>query len=546
MKAIGLIRVSTEVQDLNQQTEVVRSEMIKDGYRDPEDIIMIADKESAVKLSEEERQGLNRMKTEIENDSSINRVYVFELSRLSRRPEVLYSIRDWLINHKIQLIVIKPYMRLLEDDGSISQTGSIMFGIFGAMAEQEGYLRKERTSRGKRKAQAEGKSLGNWLPLGYTRDSENHIIIDEEKAELVRKIFRMCVDENKSSIVIARELDQTGEYPISKRVDSASSSILNILHDTAYIGICRFNKRRQKQGQNRYPRIISDEMFYKAEELLTARRTKDKTSHKNVYWCKGLIRDKNTRCLLTSYSAVASYSAFSDRDDKVKHSTMCVPMNLMDSFAWHLTKQFIANNDTTKVKQLKKELLEKIDIATKKVKNNLAVKKQLENKEIRIQERIIDGKLSEALGDKMLEEIYELQASANENQNKFESEYQSLIEQKMKYDRGISAVESVETMTDPNDISRLIHDSIKGIEIEKGGEFMEGNKYRPAGYYKANKYGIMTVTFDDESVQQYRFNSYTKRVFTMDGELVPYTYLERFVHCQKRNPKHKRTIVTDK
>ena len=41
--------------------------------------------------------------------------------------------------------------------------------------EQEGYIRKERFKRGKMKAQLEGKSLGNWLPLGYTTDSERHI-----------------------------------------------------------------------------------------------------------------------------------------------------------------------------------------------------------------------------------------------------------------------------------------------------------------------------------------------------------------------------------
>ena len=68
MRAICLIRVSSQSQDLEQQSVKVKQQAISDGYRD-EDIIMIEDIESAVKLSEEERNGLNKMKMIIERDS---------------------------------------------------------------------------------------------------------------------------------------------------------------------------------------------------------------------------------------------------------------------------------------------------------------------------------------------------------------------------------------------------------------------------------------------------------------------------------------------
>ena len=111
MKGIALIRVSTDSQDLKQQSEVVINEMIRDGYTN-DNIILIEDKESGVLLSEEERQGLTKMKSYIESDNEINAVYVFELSRLSRKPEVLYSIRNYLVEHKIQLVVLKPSIKL--------------------------------------------------------------------------------------------------------------------------------------------------------------------------------------------------------------------------------------------------------------------------------------------------------------------------------------------------------------------------------------------------------------------------------------------------
>ena len=72
-RVIVLSRVSTEGQDLTQQTDEVLREVYKDGYTDS-NIILIEDKESAIKLSEEERLGLNKMKDHINNNP-----YIYEL-----------------------------------------------------------------------------------------------------------------------------------------------------------------------------------------------------------------------------------------------------------------------------------------------------------------------------------------------------------------------------------------------------------------------------------------------------------------------------------
>lgn len=163
MKGIALVCVSTDSQDLKQQTEEVVKQMISDGYK-VEDIITIEDKESGVRLSEEERQGLNKLKNHIQNDPQIDSVYVYELSKLSRKPDVFYSIRNFLQERKIQLVVIKPSMRMFNDKGEVDQNTMILFGIFSVMSEQEGYLRKERMSRGKRKCVKEGKWIGGYFP----------------------------------------------------------------------------------------------------------------------------------------------------------------------------------------------------------------------------------------------------------------------------------------------------------------------------------------------------------------------------------------------
>ena len=530
-KAIGLIRVSTAVQDLVQQSDAVKAEMLKDGYSE-ENIILIEDKESAVKLSEEERNGLVKMKQFIESDKDIECVYVFEISRISRRPKVLYSIRDYLIEHNVQLIVLKPYMKLL-DGGSVSQTANMLFSIFGALAEQEGYLRKERTSRGKAKKQAEGKSLGNWLPLGYTTDDEKHIIIDEPKAELVRKIFKLCLYDNYSSARIARELSESGEWKIKNTLKIHASSIRNVLHNTAYIGIAPYNKKRQKENHNIYPRIIDDELFYSVQDILSKRKYLPKTKSKNVYFCKGLIRDDNSGVLLSATPSVASYMFCSDRADIIKYKTVTVPINLFDSFAWHLTQVYLSNTDTRKMKEFKKEL-EKRQAELKKKIDTLSDKaEEYRRQEERIQSRIISGKLSESLGDKMLEEVYSNIKDTFERMNEYSREHHLNTYQLHRYDTGQIKKENL-LITSDSDKYNLIHEVIKEILVTKGG-VPEVGRIRSRGL--GVKYGRMKVLYENGLSEEYKFNSYTKKVYTLDDVEVEYEYTKRIKGSQIRTKK---------
>ena len=86
-KAVLFVRVSTEKQTLESQIEALKRTAFIDGYSDS-DLIVIAKKESGVKLKESEREGLNELKSVIiEND--VDCVYIFELSRLSRAPMTL-------------------------------------------------------------------------------------------------------------------------------------------------------------------------------------------------------------------------------------------------------------------------------------------------------------------------------------------------------------------------------------------------------------------------------------------------------------------------
>ena len=64
--AVVLSRVSTVSQELESQTTALLAAAKADGYSDP---VIIEDKESAVRLSEAERSGINRLYSEIDKNN---------------------------------------------------------------------------------------------------------------------------------------------------------------------------------------------------------------------------------------------------------------------------------------------------------------------------------------------------------------------------------------------------------------------------------------------------------------------------------------------
>ena len=389
MKGIALIRVSTDSQDLQQQSDAVINEMMRDGYA-KEKILLIEDKESAVLLSEEERRGLTKMKSYIESDSEINAVYVFELSRLSRKPEVLYSIRNYLVEHKIQLVVIKPSIRLF-DNGTISESANMMFAIFGAMAEQEGYIRKERMARGRRQSIKDGKYVGGFIPFGYKISEDHRIVIDESEAVVVRKVFNRYATSSVSMKKIGMELIQSGEIPYSNYQD-ASARVQQILENEKYTG-CSFGKL-----QMCYPPIIEKELYDRVKQLREERKTQPKTIRKHTSLLQGIIRDGLTKRALVAQPNTSMYALFLKYTNGTKFESS-VNLNVADSVAWHLTMNYQKNNNKFLSKQLRENakrkartLSSKIDTAKKKLD-------ELSEKELRIQKRIVAGKMNEKMGD---------------------------------------------------------------------------------------------------------------------------------------------------
>ena len=210
MKAILLVRVSTKAQDFDEQEREIYNMAIKDGYL-PECIIPICEKESGIKLAEEERAGLNKMKELIEEDNDINCVYCWEVSRIARRKKINFSVLDYLTTHKIQLVVKNPSIRLFKDNGDIDEGAEMVFTLFSQMAESEMRTKLARWKRTKDAKRKESLYTGGWILYGYTVDeTTKKLIIDEKQANIVKTIFALYLTGKYSYGSLAKELMQTG------------------------------------------------------------------------------------------------------------------------------------------------------------------------------------------------------------------------------------------------------------------------------------------------------------------------------------------------
>ena len=384
-RVIVLSRVSTSGQDLTQQTDEVLREVYKDGYTD-KNIIIIEDTESAIKLSEEERHGLNKMKDHINKNKSIECVYIYELSRLSRRQLVLFSIRDFLVERKIQLICLKPYFRLLELNGEMSQTGSLMFSLFSSLSESEMMLKQERMMRGRRRNKELGKSIGGRKPFGYNVDKEKRYVINPIESSIVKRIFADYGYGNKSMREIATELKEEGYFP-NNHINTVRLKVQVILNRATYM------------GEFPYPRIISPELFSIVQQNIEYSSENRITHAKEPFLFKGLVCDARTGYVLSTNGAIDTYFS--------KHHTGAAIRRInIDPLAWEHSKimyeRYVMNKDKL-LKQIKasyQTTAQKIAVIDGEIKE-IAIKME------RVEESYILGRISKKKSEQLRQRLLE-------------------------------------------------------------------------------------------------------------------------------------------
>ena len=538
-KAVLFVRVSTEKQTLESQIEALKRTAFIDGYRDS-DLIVIAKKESGVKLKESEREGLNELKSVIiEND--VDCVYIFELSRLSRDPMTLYSVRDKIFkDNKVQLKCLKPTFSLLEEPErtKFDAMGSLVFSIFGCFAEQEVVEKKERFHRGKAQKAIEGKYSGGTVPYGYEIDAnkDNLLVINHDEADIIHTIFDLY-EAGYSLSRISQELRERGlkyqNYVNKKRSPEKDFGIW-FVHQilTAELLTGRKTKGATASFARSYPAIISEAQFDRCRKIAEDNNTSFGKVER-IFLAKGLIRCPECGANFRAYSSKIHYSCPNAlmssnvrrlnnlEDRRLCSNNICISISAMDALLWHVAVmkecEFMlgsAISDKSEFEHQIAILKEKIDAIQPRLDD-------IAGKRSRIVDAFIEGEITKETELKKFAELDEQKQAILRQKVEYEQKveyFQSRIADIMNFysmesleagdladsmENALRIREKIEATATDEEKSRLVHKHIKEVNVEKQTIVYTFNekkvKEAPAKY--------VTITFYDGTQQYFHFIS---------------------------------------
>lgn len=351
----------------------------------------------------EERPGFRKLQEDYlladESNKPFNTVAVFKIDRFARKLKVLIDVIDFFEENSIEFI------SATESIDTSTAFGKAMLGIMGIIAELERENILERTRSGKEQAINKGTYMGANAPFGYQKDKNNLLIVLEEEAETVRKIFGLFTTGNLTPQKIADTLqdddilspDASAIFYNKRKGNSRKTNPNNfwrvetiraILSDEIYIGIRyydkslkgkRLPKNEWKLSKFKHEPIIPEPLFEFAQkrlrEISDRKIITQKKIDNHLYLLSGLLKCDHCMSLenlkeaesswtggkkrIEKLSDKYSYYYMCNRKNRKKYSLICpvvpIPADSLEEYVIDFIKQLL--NDPKATYEYQKDLV---------------------------------------------------------------------------------------------------------------------------------------------------------------------------------------------
>ena len=234
-------RVSTEKQEREEtvasQVDLLYKAAAAAGYDIAPTSVFIDEGVSGSRL---DRPALDRLR-DLVAEGAFEVLLVTVPDRLARRYAYQVLLIEECRRCGCEVVFVQQTLGTSPEEQMLVQ----MQGVF---AEYERALIQERTRRGRLFAARQGRVNWGNPPYGYTYvrktlTTPQHLIINEAEAEVVRLIYRWCVEEQLSCYAIHQRLTAQGIRPRKARHGRwAPSSLGEILRDSLYKGEAYYNR----------------------------------------------------------------------------------------------------------------------------------------------------------------------------------------------------------------------------------------------------------------------------------------------------------------
>lgn len=435
-QVIILARCSTERQEIESQIAETKRYALSLGYKEEQFIVIAKCGASAVKLNPLYQQTIDELyKTIIEKD--VEAVVVYHLNRLARNGVVAMQIKEFLVEHKTQLHVKEPSIKLLQNDGSVDSGASLCFALFAEMSQQQASELKAKTIRAKKRDKQLGLFLGGKVPYGYDV-IERHYVLNEE-ADIIKMVFNMYATGQYSFATLADELQKQGiekdEYWVCQRL------------------------KYQAYWDGSLPQIVSVELADKCKDVMSNNRLYMSRTIKHHYFANRLL--KCPKCGYGYTSSTRSYMCC-----ECKHGDR-ISIKWLDGLLWLIASHHEGEarmNDTDHEKAVR----EKEAVLERKINAVDNYKAKAEKRLLRAKEAYLNGviDLTEYKEKTQADEsmIKDLENEKVSYQNELE-----LLKQPVKtsFDRVLKIADEIEE-SDEQEMRTIVRKWVKSVTIDDG------------------------------------------------------------------------------
>ncbi len=406
-----------------------------------EDWIFIDEGQSGADLK---RPEFERMMDYVK-DGEFDLVLVWKIDRLSRNLTHLLSTFEKMKKYKVSFCSIKEN---IDFSGAI---GTLIFQIFGALAQFERELIRARSMEGIRTSAKAGNWTSTGVPYGYERVKNasgkgTTLKIISEEAKWILQMFEWFVYDGKNYEEIARLMNDK-KVPKGKTSPAKTKktkwyaySISTMLSNTVYMGekIKEYHDSDDPDDIEevlvKVPPIVNKTLFRQAQHLINEiKETKGKKGGgNNFYLLSRKIVDKLTgRHFVGVPRTKGGFSyrrqAIYDVNGEKVHKNLEMPVSEIDGFVWGEIERFI--NDPKKFYEIyerskyhKKELIRLL----KKQEDCKQIISLNEDKIAKLYDDYYEGKHSEVEKDKLEKRFRDVITVNNKEAKSIEGQIRAL------------------------------------------------------------------------------------------------------------------------
>jgi site-specific DNA recombinase len=293
MKAGLYLRVSTEEQavrgySIEAQKDALRAYALKKGWE-----IAGIYEDAGYSAKDINRPALQRLLKDIE-DKKVEAVLVWRLDRISRSVADFSDMLEFFEKRGV------AFDSATENFDTSTPSGRALVNFLAVFAQFERESIGERSRLGKLKKVQLGNPALGLPPYGY-RIEDGQYQVNELEAEVVRLIFKLCVDNHWGYRKIASHLNELGLR--TKRGEFWNyGGVTSVLNNPIYAGLIVWNRTKAMRGKilkrpksdwikvkGKFPAIIPEEMFNAASSRIKE-RDRGGRSLSSVYALSGIMR----------------------------------------------------------------------------------------------------------------------------------------------------------------------------------------------------------------------------------------------------------------